>query len=104
VRVVNEDTDGPADERCDACGRLDPINCPCEPEEETDRRIRAALTESPEWPGPVVTTLRQTIRIPEDCRDLHETLVYDEGIPVALVPVDHWGRGCPRGYDKELPK
>lgn len=28
---------------------------------------------------------------PDDCRDLHRTLV--DGVP--LVPVDHWGSGCP---------
>jgi len=25
------DHDGPADERCDECGALDPANCPCPP-------------------------------------------------------------------------
>ncbi len=27
-------TDGPADERCHSCGRLDPINCPCPLEDD----------------------------------------------------------------------
>ncbi len=47
------DTDGPADERCSSCSRLDPASCPCPPddgyatpetevvlEEVADERIR----------------------------------------------------------------
>ena len=34
--MTADDTDGPEDERCDECGRLDPINCPCPTDEEND--------------------------------------------------------------------
>lgn len=33
-----------------------------------------------------------------DCIALHVTLI--DGLP--LVPWDHWGKGCPRGYDEEV--
>jgi len=33
---MTHDIDGPADERCESCGRLDPINCPCPPDEDED--------------------------------------------------------------------
>lgn len=36
-------TDGPADERCEECGRLDPSNCPCPPARQEVTRRRALL-------------------------------------------------------------
>lgn len=37
------DTDGPADERCESCHRLDPVNCPCPVERRYVVHVQATV-------------------------------------------------------------